>query len=287
MSEQTAQPGYHEIQPGFYQFPARGPISASVRLAAGEMNVTATATETITVRLSPYDGGDASRGVIAATTVQLNGDQLVVAGPENHGWGFRRSGRMRIEIELPRDSRLRADVGSADIFLDGELAEVVTHSGSGDLRVTRVSGDLETASGSGDVRVQHVGGDLRVKTASGDATVAFVGGDAGVDTASGDVHLDEVAGSARASTASGDIRVGVVRGSELRARSASGDVQVGVPVGTRVWLDLVTVAGTTRTDLEVNQQQPPEGGPQLAVKINTVSGDITVRRSSAPRAAAA
>jgi hypothetical protein len=283
MSEQST---YHEIQPGFFQFPAAGPVSANIRLGAGEIRVRATDATIVTVRVSPHDNSEGSRTGVAATTVQLQGDQLVVVGPEHQGWIFRRGARLSIEIELPLGSRVRTESGAADVFLDGDLAGVVHHSGAGDLHVARVTGDLESAGGSGDVRVQHVSGDLRVKTASGDAAIGFVGGDADVDTASGDVHIDDVGGAARASTASGDIRVGVVRGKEMRARSASGDVQVGVPIGTKVWLDLVTVAGSTRTDLEVTSQQP-EGGPQLTVKVNTVSGDITVRRTALPPRAAA
>ena len=74
-----------------------------------------------------------------------------------------------------------------------------------------------------------------------------------------------------------DIRVGAVRGAELHANSASGDVMVGVPTGTKVWLDLNTVSGSTASDLQMTGE-PVSDGPVATVQVRTISGDIQIRR---------
>jgi hypothetical protein len=61
-------------------------------------------------------------------------------------------------------------------------------------------------------------------------------------------------------------------------------VVLRVPAGTAVWLDLNTISGTTRTDLDMGAGAPP-GGPDLTLRVATMSGDIDVRRAAHPAAA--
>jgi hypothetical protein len=51
-----------------------------------------------------------------------------------------------------------------------------------------------------------------------------------------------------------------------------------VASGTGVWLDLNTVSGSTRSNLDMNQGAPPAGGHALTLRVATVSGDITINR---------
>jgi len=263
------------------EFPCAGPVNATVRVGSGVLNVTAEDSNVAVVEVSPYDDSEASRAAADNTKVQFNGDRLNIEVAETAGgWIFRRSGRVRIDLRLPIDSQLRAQTGSADVHADGRLGATTIHTGSGDSYVTETSGDLTVQSGSGDVRAERVGGILRARAASGDVSAASVAGEVIVELASGDVDIEEVGGPVRASTASGDINIASANGTNVRIRSASGDVTVGVPVGTRVWLDLSTMSGSTSTDLAMSPAAP-ELGAQLSLEVRTMSGDISVHRVAA------
>jgi DUF4097 and DUF4098 domain-containing protein YvlB len=261
-----------------HEFQCTGPIQAEISLGAGDI-VVATADELVaTVLVSPGDGREGSRTAAENTRVEFDHDRLRVHNPDNHGWGFRRGGQIRVELRLPVDSTLRTQAGSADLRASGRLGSLEVKTGSGDVTVAETSGSLHAESGSGDVRAQTVGGELHVRTASGDITAGQVRGGLSVTAASADVTIDDVSGPVRLSTASGDIRLGVVHGPDLRVNSASGDVTVGVPIGTRVWLDLSTVSGSTRSDLEMTGQQPTDQGATTSLAVRTISGDIHIRR---------
>jgi putative adhesin len=268
-------------QTGHYEFPCSGPIAASIRQGSGSLTITTTDAGMATVDVRALDGSEPSRAAAAETSVGMRGDQLTVETPNHRGgWVFRRGGQVRIEVSLPAQSTLRVTAGSADVQVDGDLADATVQTGSGDLELGRIGGRLSVQSGSGDVHADRVGGTLRAEAASGDVRIGLVQGEAHVGTASGDIRIDDVAGTVRAKTASGDVRIGSARGSLVRVDTASGDVEVGVPTGTSVWLDLTTLSGTTRSDLDVSATRP-EGGTQLTVQVNTASGDITLHRTAA------
>ena len=98
----------------------------------------------------------------------------------------------------------------------------------------------------------RVGKELSVRTASGDVEVDAVGGPGVVHSTSGDVRVHSAATDIQVRTVSGDVRVGdAVRGvAEIVA--VSGDVEIGVHAGTRASVNLNTVSGDTRSDLEIN-----------------------------------
>jgi DUF4097 and DUF4098 domain-containing protein YvlB len=267
-----------------YEFPHDGPIEASVRIGSGDLTVIAEPTSTVSVLVAAGDGSDASRNAAAHTTVDFSGGSLRVETPDSGGgWLFRRSGQLRIQIRVPLDSHLRASTGSADVRLDGRLGNAELNTGSGDTYVAATSGDLTVKTGSGDLRAETIGGELRVNSGSGDVTVRSATGPVMIVTASGDVEIDDPRTSVTAQTASGDVRLRAVRSGDIRANTASGDVTVGVPIGTRVWLDLNTVSGSTRSNLDMSTT-PIEGGTQVSLRLQTVSGDIAVSRVAVPAA---
>ena len=81
-----------------------------------------------------------------------------------------------------------------------------------------------------------------------------------------------------AKTGSGDVRVGQAWSGEVRATTASGDVDVSVARGTAVWLDLNTISGDVRNDLDAIAG-PDETDATLELRAKTASGDITVTRA--------
>jgi len=268
------------------EFPCPEPVLLVTRVGGGAVDVVSEDRQTATVEVAPYDDSDASREAATNTRVEMRQGRLLVEAPDASGWLFRRNPRIRVDIRLPLDCPVQLKVASADVSCHGRYATAAINSASGDVFVEAVTGDVTANTASGDVRIGDVGGRLDVKAASGDVSVQQATGPVTVHSASGDVEVDEAGEGVRATTASGDVRIGAARKGTLSLRSASGDISVGVVAGTGVWLDLVTMSGSTRSDLAVGgTQEPRSGAPELTVQVRTASGDIEIRRVVEPATA--
>lgn len=271
-----------------YDTPA--PIRIRIELAAGEVRVRLTDAPVTRVRV---DGSD---NAVDQTRVDMRGDELVVAGPRRSGL-FRSDPEIHVEIEAPSGSSLDAALQSADLHVEGILAEARVRSGSGDVVLDRVDGELRADSGSGDVRVAFVGGGGALRSGSGDIEVQAVGGGrlqcnsgsgdiglgrvdgvADVRSGSGDVSVQDSTTELIASTASGDQTVLRAHAGTLRLKSASGDVHVGVAGGAAAWLDITTVSGDVRSALDTSSEPGPDEA-RVAVHVSTVSGDVDLIRT--------
>lgn len=263
------------------EFPSSGPVSATVRIGAGTVTVSADERTSAVVEVSPADDSEASRSAAANTRVEFDAGKLRVEAPDNSGGWLRRGGRIRVRLALPAGSQLNLHSGSADVRLDGALASSQVKTGSGDTQIGSLSGDLTVNTGSGDIVADEIGGSLSVHTGSGDIKAHSIGGAVTVDTSSGDIRISAAGSVVSAKSASGDVQIGSVRGDKLIVHTASGDVSVGVPAGTRVWLDLSTASGSTRSDLNMSAAPPAEGAT-LNLTVRTASGDINVHRVLTP-----
>jgi DUF4097 and DUF4098 domain-containing protein YvlB len=271
------------------EFACPEPVTVSVRLGSGGVDVLAEERDTATVDVSPdpHDNSAAAREAAANTVVELRGDTLVVEGPDiTGGWLFRRTPKLRVTVRVPLDCTLAIKVASADVRCRGRYAAANITTASGDLQLDDVTGDVTVTTASGDANVERAGGQVKVSGASGDVRVGNAGGDVSAHSASGDLDVAVAGGSVQATTASGDIRVGSASRGTVRLNTASGDVSVGVTAGTGVWLDLNSVAGSTRSNLAMTDS-PGRATPnaELTLQVRTVSGDIEVHRVSLPAAA--
>lgn len=247
-----------------------------IRPADGEKTI-------ITLDVEGADGGDVVFEVV-------NGE-LVVEGPKKS----RRGPEIRVRIDTPATLDARIQTGAGDITARMPLGEARLSTGSGDIRAERIEGDLAATTGSGDVRIGSAAQAVRAKTGSGAIDIGESIGQVGVSTGSGDVRLGDAAGPTTvkvgsgditierirdhsvATSGSGDVRVESAEGPSVRAETARGDVQIGVPDGVPTYLDLKTVTGQIRCDLEPGEK-PAEGERSLILRARTVSGDITVVR---------
>jgi DUF4097 and DUF4098 domain-containing protein YvlB len=271
-----------------YEYPCPEPIAVDAKIGAGSLTIVAEPRDTATVEVSPYDNTEGSRQAALDTRVDLAGDRLSIESPDGSGgWLFRRSGRVRVQVRVPLDGRLQVKSGSAVVTCTGRYASGSLTSGSGDVRVGEVTGDLSIKTGSGDQTVDQVGGRLACDFASGNVHVGHAGDTVTAHAASGNLDIQSAAGSVKAITASGHVRVGATRSGTVRVHSASGEVSVGVERGTRVWLDLLTAAGQTRTDLSMSESSRTGGDPALTIQVRTASGDIDIHRTAPAPAAAA
>jgi len=259
------------------EFSYQDRITLAAKLSAGAMSVAAEPRDTAVVDVQPYDNSSASREAAENTLVEMRGSALHVEAPDK-GWRMGRTGRVRVEVRLPEDSRLSIRLASADGRFDGRYGDSTFHTASGEISVEHIAGDLTIRTASADVRVGRADGSASVDTASGDVVIGYSGAGLSVDTASGDLTVDQAQGWLRARTASGDIRVGTIGRGDVELTTVSGDVRLGVPTGTSVWLDLATASGRTRSDLDHTVGQPAgDGVPDVNLRVRTASGDIDLR----------
>lgn len=268
-----------------YEYPAPGPITATVKLGGGALSISAEQRDTATVDVQPFDSSEASRQAAEKIKVELRGADLIVETEDGGSWLFRRGARLRVDVRLPLDSRLHVKIASAAVRCTGRYATAAVSSASGDVYVEEATGDVTAQTASGDVAVERAGGRVKAQTASGSLDVRYAGGDLTINSASGDARVGVAGASVNANTASGDIDLGVVRQGTVKINSASGDVRVGVLAGTAVWLDLSTMSGDTSSDLNVGGGEVPPSGSQLTLQVRTMSGDIEVHRVVPPTSA--
>ena len=276
-------------------FPTTGPLALSVRVAAGDLLVTAADVTEAVVDLQPSQPGDeGALDVIARARVLYHRDtSLRVALP--HGRGLARGEPpVDVRVTVPAGSTVEVGVGSADVRLEGRFAAVTLETGSGDVSID-ACGDARIRSGSGDVRIDEVRA-ASVKSGTGNVTVHRSTSDIDLQAASGDIRVEDAGANARLSTSSGDIELGSIRGrigakaasgdvvvsraeeGQLEVTTASGDVAVAVVAGTAVKLDCTSVSGRVHSQLEPTAA-PGETERSLFVTARTVSGDITIRRA--------
>jgi len=249
------------------------------------------------VEIVPADGTETmvslevDSGTEDDVLVAVRDGELIVEGPRN----VRRGPEIQIRIATPATLDARIKTGSGDISSRAPLGAARLSTGSGDVRIGRVEGDLAVNTGSGDVRAEHVVGAVRASTGSGSIDIAEAGDAVGLSTGSGDVRIGDVAGPASvkvgsgditierirdhsvATSGSGDVKVELADAPSIRAETARGDVHIGVPDGVPTYLDLKTVTGRIRCELE-SGDKPAEGERTLMLRARTVSGDITVSK---------
>lgn len=251
-------------------------LTLDLTIVAGQVAVHATETTVTTLRI---DGGrDTDAVSVDLFPAGTTGHQLVVEHHAKKAWGlFSLGADLDVDVIVPLGTTVTCDARSADVAVDGRIGSLGVRIASGDVRFDEVDGDVTVKATSGDVKGRHVGGDLTVHGASGDVTVTQVCGALVMRTASGDLRVGEADGSVQVNTMSGDLQIRSLGGPSAELRSLSGDIEVGVPQGRGVYLDLSSLNGDVRSDLESGTT--PQGGPDLDLVASTVSGDVRVRRA--------
>jgi hypothetical protein len=263
------------MEPTTYDTP--GDLDLEVRIPAGEVRLRTSDTDRTTVHVT---GERESDEVEVTFGPGADGRHSLRVEQRRKGRvGWRQRG-LTVAVTAPERTSVRVEGGSTDLAVSGRVDRVRFACGSGDASLEDVTGDIDVKVASGDVRAGRVGGSTTVHSASGDVDVAATDG-AVVRTASGDVWVGASSGQVRVTTLSGDVHLGSAASGSINVQAVSGDVTVGVDAGTRVFLDLSSVSGTTSSDLPVSDLPSDGDGPTLDVRASAVSGDVRVRRSTA------
>ncbi|MGE5690475.1 MAG: DUF4097 family beta strand repeat-containing protein [Pseudomonadota bacterium] len=257
------------------RFPTPSWIVVDLKIPAGTVELEAV--ETIETEVEVEALNAPARERLDKLVVSLEGDHLRVEAPEKNTW-VDRTPEYAVRVRCPLGSKVKLRSASTDLAARGRLGSLEVKTASGDVAAEDVDGPVRVDSASGDVRVRSAGADVELRTASGDLEVARAHGRVKAQSVSGDVEVGEAAAAVEVQTVSGDLRVERVDLGPLSVNAVSGDVDVAIAPGAAVWLDLRSLSGEMRSELDAGEA-PGDGEHVVEVRGKTVSGDVRIRRA--------
>ena len=173
---------------------------------------------------------------------------------------------MRLEVEVPHDSRLRARADSGGIDVRGIKGPVDCKTDSGGIHAAEIDSEVRAGADSGGIHIRRINGPVYARADSGGIEALEIAGAIDAEVDSGGVRVSQTTpASIRTRTDSGGTVVTLARtgGYEIRAHAESGGVTAPD----------VTVRGTvSRHDVNGRIRG---GGPLVDVRAD--SGHIEVR----------
>ncbi|HVG67832.1 MAG TPA: DUF4097 family beta strand repeat-containing protein [Gaiellales bacterium] len=258
-----------------------GELKVKIKVAAGLIETRTHEGDDTIVEIEPLDDRESSRQAVEKAREELRGGELMIEVPEQSRFGFRGGdAQVRVTVDAPKGAHINTRTASADARLLGDLGSIDGASASGALFAERVAGDVAFKTASGDLSVEGIGRDANLNTVSGDVRVGSVGGRASVKLVSGDVEIGQAGGDVRVDSVSGDAALRAVSRGETSVKSVSGDIKVGVVAGTKVWLDVNSMSGDTRSDLDPSDAPETKDGESLRLKATSTSGDVRISRAA-------
>ncbi len=277
-------------------FPTTGPITASIDVQWGDIQVVAGGAGATVVDVAPTNpSNEKDRLAAAATTVTCAEGRLRVLGAKNRtGIMNKKYGSVQVSVQLASGSDLDAVSALGVISVQGDLGSCRAKTSAGDIRVHHaasaylrtgmgavvaqdIAGEAFCSTGTGAVHIDRIGGRAEVKNANGDTRIGDSGGPLRVKSANGSVSVDRARSAVVATTANGDLRIGSAEHGSVQLKTSMGHIEIGIPSGTAALLDLRTSFGAVRNELDASGQ-PAAGERTVEVHAQTSAGDIDVRR---------
>ena len=277
---ETPQPTSLQLDFGF--------VVANIRIHAGERTET-----TVDVRpVNPSAKADVR--LAEQTRIEFTDGVVTVRAPKL-GSLLIRTGSVDVTIEVPSGSDVEGSNGMGEFIVDGQLGRcrwktgygeirlteagsIRIHSSSGDVTVGHVTGEAEITASNGALRVEQIDGTATLKSSNGQTWVGDVAGDIRVNAANGSIAVDRAGASVVAKTANGGVRVGGITRGAVSAETAAGAIDLGIRAGTSAWLELNTVAGRVRNELDASAG-PDASDQTVEIRAHTYVGDIVVHRA--------
>ncbi|HEY7307021.1 MAG TPA: DUF4097 family beta strand repeat-containing protein [Bryobacteraceae bacterium] len=172
---------------------------------------------------------------------------------------------MRLEIQTPADTQVRA------------------RADSGGIRVEDVRGPADCHTDSGGITIRNVGSETRAAADSGSIHLNNIKGPVSAHVDSGGIEAIDVAGSIEAEADSGGIRIAQTSAAPIHARADSGGVQVRLAPGAGYDLSLESESGnisvpemTIKSGFSKHHVEGKvhNGGPLVSVHVD--SGGVAV-----------
>ncbi|MGV9314058.1 DUF4097 family beta strand repeat-containing protein [Streptomyces sp. NPDC003691] len=283
-------------------FDTPGPITVTIDMGAGDVQVIAEERTDTVVEIRPTDDTDASDVKAAEqTSVEFADGTLVIRTPKSRKLDFSRKTRsVDVSIVLPGGSHVRGEAEMADLRSSGPLGEcsfktsvgqlqvdsggpVRLKTGGGRITVGRAVGEAEIGTGTGRIRIDEIDGTAVVRNSNGSTDIRKVTGEARIRSANGDISVDRAWGPVtEAETANGSIRIGEVVRGQVVLKTSAGDLEIGIGGGSPARLDLSTGFGRVHSTLESVAESAGTGESaekSVEVRARTAFGDISVDRA--------
>jgi hypothetical protein len=174
---------------------------------------------------------------------------------------------MRLEVEVPHDSRLRARADSGGIDVRGIKGPVDCRTDSGGIHASEIDGEVRATADSGGIHVRRINGPVYARADSGGIEALEIGGPVDAEVDSGGVRVSQTTPAIiKTRTDSGGAVITLARtgGYDVRAHANSG----------RVTAPDVAVQGAVSSKHDVNGRIRG-GGPLVDVRAD--SGHIDIR----------
>jgi len=172
---------------------------------------------------------------------------------------------MRLEIETPAGTQVRARADSGGIRVEGVQGPVDCKTDSGGIEIDDVSANVHAAADSGGIRVRNVKGSLFAHVDSGGIEASGIGGSIDAQADSGAVRLEQTtAAPINAKVDSGGVTVRLARGAGYDVSAATDSGRISVP------------AMTVRSAFSSHHIEGKVGGGGPLVKVQAESGSVTI-----------
>ena len=220
---------------------------------------------------------------------------IQVEKPESSGWfNWGSNSKMEdsiLDIRVPQAAELHIETVSAEVTVTGSSGQLLNvDSVSGKIRLDSNARELEVGSVSGRVELSGSGERAHVETVSGDIDSRANRGRLKLETVSGNIAAaTDTYREFSASSVSGDISLRGKPTDDARvdAETMSGDIRIDASADLSARIEAETFSGRIRTDF--GKVEEPEHGPgrsldttvgggSARIKIDTFSGDISIRR---------
>jgi len=173
---------------------------------------------------------------------------------------------MRLEVQAPQDSRLRARADSGGIEVRGIKGPIDCETDSGGIHANDIDGEVRARADSGGIHIRNVSGPVYAHADSGGIDALQVAGSVEAMVDSGGIRIAQTKAAAikaQADSGGADITLASTGGYELKAHSDSGGITVSE----------LTISGTNSRRHVAGKVRG--GGPM--VDVHTDSGRISIR----------
>jgi hypothetical protein len=203
------------------------------------------------------------RDLEANPPITQNGNSIRVAVRDPHAL---RDISMRLEVQAPQNSRLRARADSGGIEVRGIMGPIDCETDSGGIHANEIEGEVRARADSGGIHIRRVNGAVYAQADSGGIDALEVSGPVDAQVDSGGIRISQTRpASIKAHSDSGgaDITLASAGGYQVEAHSDSGGITAPE----------LTVSGTISRRHVAGKLRG--GGP--LVDVRTDSGRISIR----------
>lgn len=166
------------------------------------------------------------------------------------GWfGSSFRGRVRLEVEVPADTTVKAATAGGPVSLTGTSRAASLATSGGSIKARALGGDLKAATSGGPISAHEIAGNATLETSGGRIEASAIGGQLRAETSGGGIDIDGVAGDIVATTSGGSVAI-TGAGGRVDAESSGGGVRVGFTAGNDRGGELSSSGGPVAAELD-------------------------------------